>query len=257
MALAAALLLPLTLSTVQAQAERDDEDRPRPEAREGDPPREGDRPLGGRGPRDGERPRFGPRDGEDRPRGPEARDGERPPGRPDGFGFGPPNPILEALDSDRNGEISSSEIDMAVVALKTLDKNKDGKLDREELRPEFGDRGFGGPPPGGFGGRGGFGAREGSPEENAAFIDRVMQRDANDDGKISKDELPEFMQRMMEFADADGDGVLTRDEIERMADRRRGPPEGRGPGRPPGGEDPGRPDRPERPDAPERPERPE
>ena len=50
-------------------------------------------------------------------------------------------PVMIALDSDGNGEISSEEIKGAVVALKKLDKNKDGKLTEDELRPNFSGRG--------------------------------------------------------------------------------------------------------------------
>ena len=60
-------------------------------------------------------------------------------------------PVLIALDTDKNGEISADEIANAATSLKTLDKNGDGKLTEEEVRPT-------GPPPGG--GRGG---REGGP----------------------------------------------------------------------------------------------
>jgi peroxiredoxin len=55
-------------------------------------------------------------------------------------------PVMAALDSDGNGEISSEEIKDAVAVLKKLDKNKDGKLSNDELMPNFGGRG-------GFGGR--------------------------------------------------------------------------------------------------------
>ena len=48
---------------------------------------------------------------------------------------------MTALDSDGNGEISPEEIKGAVAALKKLDKNKDGKLTEDELRPNFGGRG--------------------------------------------------------------------------------------------------------------------
>ena len=47
---------------------------------------------------------------------------------------------MAALDTDGNGEISESEIKGAVAALKKLDKNKDGKLTEDELRPSFGGR---------------------------------------------------------------------------------------------------------------------
>lgn len=53
--------------------------------------------------------------------------------------FGPPpGLILQALDLDGDGELSAEEIAKASESLKTLDKNKDGRLSREELRPQFG-----------------------------------------------------------------------------------------------------------------------
>lgn len=52
-------------------------------------------------------------------------------GRP---GF-PPPPLLLALDTDRDGRISSDEIKNAAVSLRSLDRNGDGDLTREELRP--------------------------------------------------------------------------------------------------------------------------
>lgn len=80
--------------------------------------------------------------------------------------FGRMMPLLAALDADSNGELSAQEIAGASEALKKLDKNQDGKLGRDELRPSFdrpeGPGGFpGGPPgmmgPGGFPpGPGGF-----------------------------------------------------------------------------------------------------
>lgn len=177
----------------------------------------------GERPRDGERP---PREGEREPRGP--RDGERPGGRD----FRPPPPpLMIALDTDKDGTISAEEIAGAVAALKTLDRNEDGKLDHEELRPEPGDHGEPGrgprdgdhprpegdrpprdgdrPPregdrprgdddrergdrepgdrgPGGRGPGGPGGPPPGGPD---GFVDRLMQHDLDDDGKLSRDEL--------------------------------------------------------------------
>ena len=72
---------------------------------------------------------------------PDGVEGQPPGGRqgpPDGP-FGPPRfPLLTALDADGDGEVSAGEIDGAGAALKKLDKNSDGKLDRDELRPQFG-----------------------------------------------------------------------------------------------------------------------
>jgi Ca2+-binding EF-hand superfamily protein len=44
-------------------------------------------------------------------------------------------PAMDALDKNKDGEISAREIEEAVARLKTLDRNKDGKLDETELRP--------------------------------------------------------------------------------------------------------------------------
>jgi len=83
-------------------------------------------------------------------------------GEPQGRGRRQPPPIIKALDADRNGEISAEEIANAAAALKTLDKNGDGKLTRDEIMPEWARRG--GPEGGGEGDgppRGGPGGGEG------------------------------------------------------------------------------------------------
>lgn len=46
-------------------------------------------------------------------------------------------PIMIALDADGNAEISDTEIMHSAAALIKLDKNKDGKLTPDELRPSF------------------------------------------------------------------------------------------------------------------------
>src|SRR4051794_15676378 len=55
---------------------------------------------------------------------------------------GPPPPIFSVLDADHNGFISAKEILNAPAALLTLDKNGDGQLTQDELRPPL-------PPPNG------------------------------------------------------------------------------------------------------------
>ncbi|MEO8592992.1 MAG: hypothetical protein ABI759_06710 [Candidatus Solibacter sp.] len=54
-----------------------------------------------------------------------------------GFG-GVLDPIFAALDTDRNSEIDSSELDRSPASLKALDKNQDGKVTEDEVRPNFG-----------------------------------------------------------------------------------------------------------------------
>lgn len=107
-------------------------------------------------------------------------------------------PLMQALDSDKDGELSAAEIAAAAAALKTLDKNSDGKLSAEELRPSLGEVGPGG-------------ARA---EGNSEAIARFMANDKNHDGKLSAEELPERMKGIMARADADKDGFITKAELE-------------------------------------------
>jgi hypothetical protein len=47
----------------------------------------------------------------------------------------PGNPLIAALDANSDGTLDATEISNAPAALRKLDKNGDGKLTREELRP--------------------------------------------------------------------------------------------------------------------------
>jgi predicted O-methyltransferase YrrM len=90
----------------------------------------------------------------------------QPPGQP--RRGGPPSPLLQMFDADRDGALSAAEIDAAAAKLRDLDANKDGKLTAEELP-----RG-----PGGRGGPGGPGAGRGGPGPMEA------------DSELSKPPLP-------------------------------------------------------------------
>jgi hypothetical protein len=63
---------------------------------------------------------------------------ETPPERPPQGRGGPGRfvmPLMAALDGNGDGTIDATEIANASAALKKLDKNSDGKLTAEELRP--------------------------------------------------------------------------------------------------------------------------
>ena len=78
-----------------------------------------------------------------------------------GLGERRPNPLIEALDTDHDHNISADEIKAASAALLTLDKNKDGQLSSDEYRPAgAAGPGAGGP---GAGGPGAGGPGAGGP----------------------------------------------------------------------------------------------
>jgi len=80
--------------------------------------------------------------------------GKGGPGGGPGMGGRRPAPlIIGALDANHDGVIDADEIANATAALKTLDKNGDGKLTRDEFmgkppggRPQGGGEGKGGGP---------------------------------------------------------------------------------------------------------------
>lgn len=169
-------------------------------------------------------------------------------------GFRPPQHPLElALDANNDGVIDAKELANAVAALKRLDRNGDGRLTDDEFRPTrpggggFGGQGGGPGGPGGFGGqqggfnqggpgqkgpgqRGGFGGEPGGPDGQKGgdnpfaksgddFVSRLFQNDKNNDGKLTKAELPEGLQAIFERADTNRDGVIDRQEASALAER--------------------------------------
>ena len=145
------------------------------------------------------------------PPGPDGPGGRRGRGGPGGReNAGPPSggprgmlqmlPVMKALDADRNGVISGDEINNATTALKSLDKNDDGQLTEDELRPSFGRGGPGGPAQQGARERRGPGAESrGGPgsanRDSSAIVERILQRfDKDDDGKLNKEELGAMVQ---------------------------------------------------------------
>ena len=131
-----------------------------------------------------------------------------------GAGGGPPNrgpapnlpnvmqtdPLLSALDKDRDSVISGAELTNVPVALLPLDKNQDGTLSEEELSP---------PTPARDGPGGGQRPRRGPG------IMRMMKAhsalDADESGGIGEAELKEAG-TVLGKLDENGDGKLTNEE---------------------------------------------
>jgi Ca2+-binding EF-hand superfamily protein len=141
------------------------------------------------------------------------RGGRGGPGGPGG-GFAVP-PIIAALDANGDGELSAKEIDNAAVALRALDKNKDGKLTRGEY----------------LGAPRGFGQAGTDPTE---MVTRMMTYDKNGDGKLSKEELPERIQGLIQRADLNKDGFVDKEELTRLVREQGGRGRGAGMGGPGG-----------------------
>jgi len=125
------------------------------------------------------------------------------PGRGGGPG-GPGGPggvegLFAALDKNGDGVLTEDEVPEKLAdKLAAADANGDGQVTKEELQQARPGRGGG---PGGPGG--------------PPSIDQVFERfDLNRDGKLTKDELPEPVAERIMKADADGDGAVTKEELE-------------------------------------------
>jgi Ca2+-binding EF-hand superfamily protein len=123
------------------------------------------------------------------------------------------NPVLAALDADRDMTIAAGEIAGAPAALKALDKNGDGQLTADELRPQFGPGG----PDGMREGRGPGGRGEAAPPSSDELVKTLLEFDRNGDGKLSSQEMPERFRGMFDRGDRNKDNSLDRDELTELA----------------------------------------
>lgn len=128
------------------------------------------------------------------------------------------NPLMAVLDLNRDGTLSTQEIDEAAKALRKLDRNKDGRIDPQELR-RIGSRQKTRIP---------SVAPKPSGPQLSGFTKLIMESDKNRDGKVTRAELPKPMHRIFETADANKDGAITLEEAELLGNpskrsRRRNP----------------------------------
>lgn len=126
----------------------------------------------------------------------------RGPGGPGGHGGPRGNPVVRVLDTDKNGELSAAEISSAAASLATLDKNADGAVTADELRPA---RPADAPtPPADAPARSG---RRGRPADPV-----MLALDANQDGALSAGEIANAP-ASLKALDGNADGKLTREEL--------------------------------------------
>jgi Ca2+-binding EF-hand superfamily protein len=144
---------------------------------------------------------------------------------PRGFMGPPPNAMFSLIDADGDGTITKTELRRAVRQLSKLDTDKDGNITLAEAS---------------VGGPGGPGGPFGDP---AQFVNGLMQNDANGDGRLTIDEVPDHLKPMLQGADANGDNAIDRNELAAVAQNMQNMRNrfgGAGPGGPGGLRGPGR-----------------
>ena len=108
----------------------------------------------------------------------------------------PPQPLLVALDGNRDGELSPDEITNSSAVLGKLDKNNDGMLTRKELLPRPPKDKTKQPPP----------PRPKGPSPLMAALD------LDKDGALSADEI-EGAALSLALLDKNNDGTISRQEL--------------------------------------------
>jgi arylsulfatase A-like enzyme len=168
--------------------------------------------------------------GRPRPEG-QPRENRSPQGeerRPPGGGG---DPLMRALDTNRDGTIDGAELSRAAEVLKSLDTNGDGRLTSDELRgggrqgQSGGQRGQGGGgpnrPDGERAGAGQPQGRTGGPRgpqpgdgpRQPWILVHAEEVDLNEDGIISRDEIVGEAEKAFGGYDANKDGELSESEL--------------------------------------------
>ena len=109
-----------------------------------------------------------------------------------------PGEFLKRADKNGDGKISKDELpEQAWERFGKLDKDGDGAVSQEELKAGRPD----GP------------GRPGAPGEGGKGGEFFKRADKNDDGKISKDEVPEQAWERLGKLDKNNDGAVSKEEI--------------------------------------------
>lgn len=134
-------------------------------------------------------------------------------GPDDPSGHRPPHGAM-AADLNQDGQVTADEFKQHHEQIfKKADVNADGQLDREEvlsLSRMHGAHDRAIPPAPGPEWRSGKRERGFHHDNPERFFSTL---DANDDGKLQRDELPEALAAHMDRLDADGDGAISMEEM--------------------------------------------
>ena len=133
---------------------------------------------------------------------------------------GPRSAILRLLDANKDNTLSKEEVLAAKTALLALDKDQDGNLTKEEMRPEGEDR------------------RRRRFMGGMRGMDPMMDAvDKDHDGELFDDEVTDVVASLLTL-DKDGDGAIGEEEMRPDFSRMRGGPGGFRRGRGRGEEEP-------------------
>jgi len=111
--------------------------------------------------------------------------------------------LPEALDKDGDEELSATEIERAGESLRKLDQDNDGVLSSREMHRTHGSS------------RNKFRGARFSPgggpvrRSAASFTERLMHRDTDGDGMLTREELPAALHLLSDALDGDKDGLVS------------------------------------------------
>jgi hypothetical protein len=126
-------------------------------------------------------------------------------------------PIILALDIDKDGFVSATEIRNATQSLLALDKNQDGKLDRFEMHANSGfSKVNASTKAAATKTRSARTSRLMSGADADYFAQKLLEADTNDNDILEPAEIKPSIQRIMHIIDLNEDGQLSLDELKKI-----------------------------------------
>lgn len=127
-------------------------------------------------------------------------------------------PIILALDIDKDGIVSATEIKNATQSLLALDKNQDGKLDRYEMHANSGfSKVNASTKAAATKSKGARTSRMMSGTDEDYFAEKLLEADTNGNDILEADEIKPSIQQIMHIIDLNQDGQLSLDELRQIA----------------------------------------